>query len=196
MSSLCFTGHREFIGEENVSELKRFNDILCHILEKYITENDVDTFYAGGATGFDNYAADCVLKLKDNYPQIQLVEVLPFDRNNMSKNWSIKDRDLLLRLCKYANEVVEDPDSGYYKGCYRIRDQYMVDHADYCVAWYDQINRKRSGTGQTVRMAKKKKIPVENIFYVPEPNDGDKNDEEAILCNGYTTSNNTSCTTD
>ena len=40
----------------------------------------------------------------------------------------------------------------------------MVDHADYCVAWYNEAKKKRSGTGQTVRMAQKKKIPVENVF--------------------------------
>lgn len=168
MSSLCFTGHREFIDEGNASELKRFKGILYRILERYVREKEVDTFYAGGASGFDNFAADCVLELKDKYPQIQLIEVLPFDRNNMSKNWSVKDRELLLRLCKYADEVVEDAGSRHYDGCYKDRNQYMVDHADYCIAWYDKVNKEKSGTGQTVRMARRKRIPVKNVFYIPE----------------------------
>lgn len=40
----------------------------------------------------------------------------------------------------------------------------MVDHVDYCVAWHDAVNKEKSGTGQTVHMAKRKKIPVKNIF--------------------------------
>lgn len=40
----------------------------------------------------------------------------------------------------------------------------MVNHADHCLAWYDEEYKEKSGTGQTVRMALRKGIEVENIY--------------------------------
>ena len=93
--------------------------------------------------------------------KIQLIEVLPFDRNNMAAKWSDQDRRLLLYLCKMANSVVEKAGSEHYDGCYKDRNQYMVDHADYCVAWYNEAKKKRSGT--VVLMAVRQSL---QSFYV------------------------------
>lgn len=164
MSSLCFTGHREFINESDKVANERLTSYLVGVLTEFVETKGVTDFYAGGASGFDNFAANCVLKVKETHPEIKLIEVLPFDRNNMSAGWSDSDRRLLLYLCKKADLVVEEKGSQHYGGCYKDRNQYMVDHADYCVAWYDAVNKEKSGTGQTVRMANRKKIPVKNIF--------------------------------
>lgn len=164
MSSLCFTGHREFINTNDKNQEQRFQVYLTKLLTEYVEQKGVTDFYAGGASGFDNFAASCVLEVKKTHPDVRLIEVLPFDRNNMSARWSAQDRRLLLYLCKMADTVVEDAGSYHYDGCYKDRNQYMVDHADYCIAYYDEKNKSRSGTGQTVRMAGRKKIPVKNIF--------------------------------
>lgn len=163
MSSLCFTGHRRFINQHDKALEERLTAYMVKILTEYVEEKDVTEFYAGGASGFDNFAANCVLKVKETHPDIKLIEVLPFDRNKMSAKWSDTERRLLMYLCKTADKVVEKSGSEHYDGCYKDRNQYMVNHADYCVAWYNP-NQSRSGTGQTVRMAKKKNIPVKNIF--------------------------------
>lgn len=139
MSNLCFTGHRDFLKNKDNEYREMFKQKMLGLLLEYIKEKDVDTFYAGGASGFDNFAADCVLELKKEFPNIQLIEVLPFDRNNMIKKWDAQEQKLLLRICKYADEIIEDRGSDYYKDCYKKRNQYMVNHADYCIAWYDVI---------------------------------------------------------
>ena len=163
MSSACFTGHREFSCDDTEFE-SSLKDSLIKLLTEYVEKRGVTEFYAGGASGFDNFAASCVLQVKGPHPEIKLIEVLPFDRSNMSMKWSAKDRSLLLYLCRKADEVVEKAGSKHFDGCYRQRNQYMVDHADYCIAYYDEKNKSKSGTGQTVRMALKKGIPVENVF--------------------------------
>lgn len=171
MSSLCFTGHRAFVDENDKAAVDSITAYMVKLLTKYVEEHQVTDFYAGGASGFDNFAANCVLKVKEYHPEIRLIEVLPFDRNNMSARWSEQNRRLLLYLCKVADSVVEKAGSEIYDGCYKDRNQYMVDHADYCIAWYDEKHKQRSGTGQTVRMANKKGIPVQNIFNEYRDND-------------------------
>lgn len=164
MSSLCFTGHREFINSNNLTSLNKLKEYLTAVLFDYVETKNVNIFYAGGACGFDNFASLCVLEVKKIHPEIQLIEVLPFDRNNMAADWPEKDGKLLLTVCNEADKVIEEKGRQKYSGCYRERDQYLVDHADYCMAWYDSKNREKSGTGQTVRMANKKKIPIENLM--------------------------------
>ena len=164
MKSLCFTGHREFADDRDKGRGERLRAYLEKLLKSYVEEKDVTTFYAGGASGFDNFAASCVLNVKKTHPEVKLTVVLPFSREDMSAKWSAKDRKLLMNVCKLADRVVEEIGEKYSPGCYKKRNQYMVNHADYCLAWYDEKNREKSGTGQTVRMALKKGIEVENIY--------------------------------
>jgi len=49
----------------------------------------------------------------------------------------------------------------YHDGCMRERNRYMVDHASYCIAYYN--GSPRSGSGQTLRMAKKAGIEICNL---------------------------------
>ena len=68
----CFTGHRE-IDEKDYSKLKkRTRDLIVSLIEKGVV-----FFGAGGARGFDTLAAESVLELKKDYPQIKLILVLP-----------------------------------------------------------------------------------------------------------------------
>ena len=67
----CFTGHRE---------LKEDPELLFYkVLEKteQLIRQGYVYFAAGGARGFDAIAAQAVLKLKEKYPHIRLILVLP-----------------------------------------------------------------------------------------------------------------------
>lgn len=77
----CFTGHR-CIPNESLDSLKRQ---LKREIEKLIQQG-VIYFGAGGALGFDTLAAEAVLELKQQYPFIKLILVLPCpDRINIGK---------------------------------------------------------------------------------------------------------------
>ena len=69
----CFTGHRELPVRwgrwKLVAELERA--IIAQI------DKGIQFFGAGGALGFDTLAAQTVLKLKKNHPNIKLILVLP-----------------------------------------------------------------------------------------------------------------------
>ena len=68
----CFTGHRKIL-KENIPIIK---SNLRVVVVKNI-ENGYRFFEAGGALGFDTIAAQIVLELKEAYPQIRLILVLP-----------------------------------------------------------------------------------------------------------------------
>ena len=68
----CFTGHRSLSGEEKLKAAVR----LRRVIEEQIKAGIV--FYgAGGARGFDTLAAQIVLDMKKEYPQLRLILVLP-----------------------------------------------------------------------------------------------------------------------
>lgn len=51
----------------------------------------------------------------------------------------------------------------YYDGCMKGRNARLVELATVCCICYWNVNDKRSGTGQTVRMAQKKGIEIINL---------------------------------
>ena len=70
MKTCFFMGHRE--GDE------RLNSKLEKIIKQLIAEEQVSYFYVGGYGGFDGVAASAVKRLKQYYPQIALMLVLPY----------------------------------------------------------------------------------------------------------------------
>ncbi|MBQ8238872.1 MAG: DUF1273 family protein [Oscillospiraceae bacterium] len=70
MKSCFFIGHRE--ADE------RLFPRLEETVERLIIEEDVRHFYVGNYGGFDRIAAKCVKTLKQRYPDITLMMVLPY----------------------------------------------------------------------------------------------------------------------
>ena len=68
----CFTGHRELPADDLPEISKRLEDTLVKLIEQ-----GYRYFGAGGALGFDTLAAQVVLRLRERYPQIRLILVLP-----------------------------------------------------------------------------------------------------------------------
>ena len=80
----CFTGHRNLSGEEKLKAAVR----LRRVIEEQIKAGVV--FYgAGGALGFDTLAAQIVLDMKKEYPQLRLILVLPCE--DQSRGWRSED---------------------------------------------------------------------------------------------------------
>lgn len=68
--SCCFTEHRPnslpFGYNEHEESCVKLKAILTDTIEKQITENGVTHFISGMAMGVDTFAAEAVLKLKEN----------------------------------------------------------------------------------------------------------------------------------
>ena len=80
----CFTGHRHIPPEHLPVILKKLNDTLT----TYIRQG-YQYFGAGGALGFDTLAAQTVINLKEQYPNIKLILVLPC--KDQGSRWSPND---------------------------------------------------------------------------------------------------------
>ena len=157
MSSICFTGHR-FIRKDTIPLLKQR---LYFRLEEMISQGYTD-FYAGGAIGFDTFCAEAVISLKEKYPHIRLDLVLPCPPDEQTLNWKSADKIRYNAILSHADNI-EIISPHYTNSCMLERNRQLINCGDYCICFYDS-SRNSSGTGQTVRLALKKNITVENLF--------------------------------
>ncbi len=153
--SVCFTGHR------NIKETAELKKALIKQLVKLIDEGATD-FYAGGAVGWDMLCERAIIELRERFPHIKLHLVLPCPAEEQTVKWNESDKREFMNLLSAA-DMVEVCSGHYYDGCMKVRNQRLVDLSDVCVCYYNE-NNKRSGTGQTVRMAQKKRVNVVNFY--------------------------------
>ena len=114
-------------------------------------------FGAGGALGFDTLAAQIVLELKKDYPQIRLILVLPC--HNQTRGWDEKDIATYELIKGKADKVVYTSDD-YFRGCMQKRNRHLVDCSSLCVCY---LKESKGGTAYTVEYAKKKSLQIINI---------------------------------
>lgn len=156
MKHVCFTGHRK---------IKINQDLAPHleeILRKLIQEENAVEFYSGGAIGWDMLCAQTVLNLRNEFPHIKLNLILPCSNEEQTALWNELDKKLFMKILSAANSVEFTSDK-YYNGCMKKRNQRLVELSDFCVCYYN-IRNKFSGTGQTVRIAESKGIPIINLY--------------------------------
>lgn len=148
----CFTGHRHIGGDE----LHDLGERLTNEMEELICRG-VIFFGCGGAIGFDTLAGFVTLKLREKYPNIKLIMVLPC--RNQDINWPAEDRANYQTLLASADKIVYVSER-YYDGCMQERNAHLVKNSGYCVAY---LKHDRSGTSQTVRMANEQGLVVINL---------------------------------
>lgn len=148
----CFTGHR-YAKREQLGGLQ---ETLLRLAER-----GVRNFLSGGAEGFDLLAAESVLSLKRDYPEIRLVMVLPCPSEEQTAKWTEKSRIRYYEILRQADEVILASEK-YHKNCFRTRNETMVKLSAYCVCFYDKSDW-RSGTGMTVRMCEKSGVEIYNL---------------------------------
>ena len=155
MKKICFTGHRDVRDTEKVQKT------LLNILKSLINDGAED-FYAGGAIGFDTLAAAAVIGLRQIYPQIKLHLVLPCCEAEQTARWTDSQKSEYWLILAAADSV-EYTSEHYYDGCMKKRNARLIELSDCCVCYYND-KKSASGTGQTVRMALKKKIKIVNLY--------------------------------
>jgi len=121
--------------------------------------NGHSRFLCGMAIGFDSLAAEVVLSLKVELPNIRLVAVVPF--SGQSCRWSSIERKRYHQLLSQADEVVV-LSVNYYPGCLLRRNDYLLEHSHQVIAYFD--GQPKGGTYYTCKKAKQKGMEVENLF--------------------------------
>lgn len=119
--------------------------------------NGVTDFISSGALGFDQIAAFLIVTKKEmGNTNIRLILALPC--KNQDAFWNEKQKRQYKRLLDEADKIIYVSES-YGSLCMKHRNQYMVEHSTHCIC---ALLHERSGTGQTVRLARKKGLKIIN----------------------------------
>lgn len=148
----CFTGHRKIPLDQLESVTQRLRDaVIASIKDGY------QYFGAGGALGYDTIAAQTVLKLREKYPEIKLILVLPC--KTQTRGWTQADIDEYERIMAAADKVTYTSEE-YTRGCMHKRNRHLVDNSSLCICY---LTERSGGTAYTVDYALKKGLRVVNV---------------------------------
>ena len=149
--TVCFTGHRKIPPKRMTSLARRLKTEIIELIDKgYLF------FETGGALGFDTLAAQTVLDLKVDYPQIKLILVLPC--LSQADSWDSEDKDTYEYIKDNADKVIYTSRE-YTRGCMHKRNRYLVDNSSACICY---LTEKTGGTAYTVEYANSKGLFVIN----------------------------------
>ncbi|WP_064976588.1 SLOG family protein [Alistipes provencensis] len=144
-TSVAFSGHRTYCGDAADALRRTVGELYARGFR---------TFLSGMAVGFDLAAAEAVLELRDRMPGIRLVAAVPF--RGQEVRFPQSDRECYGRVLAAA-DAVEVLSPVYHRGCYAVRNDFLVDNARVLVAWYDG---SPGGTHYTVRRALRRGLEV------------------------------------
>ncbi len=129
---------------------------LRRVIEERIKAGIV--FYgAGGARGFDTLAAQTVLDMKKEYPQLRLILVLPCE--DQTRGWRSEDIAVYEDIKRRSDKVVY-VSRAYTPDCMQRRNRHLVDHSGTCICY---LTRRSGGTAYTVDYAQKKGLRIINL---------------------------------
>ena len=132
----CFIGHR------TINETDELRTKVTEIIEKLITDKNVDTFLFGSKSQFDRLCLELVTKLKEKYPHVKRIYVraeFPF----------ISDDYLSYLLKSYDDTYYPEKLHGSGRAAYVERNFEMINKSKYCIFYYDEQNapqKRKSGT--------------------------------------------------
>ncbi len=150
----CFTGHRP-------EKLQQTEKEICKGLEQEIRkaiDSGTYVFITGMARGVDIWAAEIVLRLRNEGQNVKLICASPYEgfERGWSHDWQqrynavLRSADLVRFICP-----------GYSRACFQIRNEWMVDHSALVIAVF---NGQPSGTKNTIDYAKRKGVAYRNVL--------------------------------
>ena len=152
MKTCCFTGHR--IIKVTPELTSRLRNTIIDLYKQGVTD-----FYNGLAIGWDMLCADTVIGLKTDYGDMKLHLLLPCPADEQIKGWNKAQIENYMRILQAADSVTVISEH-YTDDCMKRRNEKLVELADCCVCY---CNNRRSGTGQTMKMAENKGISIINL---------------------------------
>ena len=145
----CLTGHRT-LYEDRESIRQR----LCGEIRALAAEGVTD-FLCGGARGFDLLCGETVLGLAEELG-IRLVLAVPYP--GQERGYSSDEKRLYRRLCE--NAEVHVISERYHRYSLMKRNQFLVDHAKYCISY---LRRPSGGTFLTVQYARMRHLNLREL---------------------------------
>ena len=130
---------------------------MCSALEVRIREAIADgfqTFISGMARGVDIWAAEIVLRLREEGAPIHLIAASPYD--GFDNVWSLDWRKRYAAIMAGA-DLIRFISPGYDRGCFQRRNEWMVDRSARVIAVF---NGEKGGTKNTIDYAKRLGVSV------------------------------------
>ena len=149
----CFTGHRVMSDQEKQIAAVRLREVIAALMKEGVVY-----YGAGGALGFDTLAAQTVLEMKKEYPQLRLILVLPCE--DQTRNWRSEDIATYEYIKARCDKVVY-VSRRYTPDCMYKRNRHLVDHSGTCICY---LVRESGGTAYTVGYARKKGLHVISLM--------------------------------
>lgn len=154
------TGHRPpkggldyFMGESRIAP---GNSICWHKIERFFEDHPIGQVgvITGMALGFDMLLARVARQLNIPY-----TAAVPFI--GQESRWPREAQKVYNDLLDDAHKVIVVSEGGYSAKKMQVRNEWMVDHADMLIAWWDGSN---GGTANCVRYAQSQDIPILNLL--------------------------------
>ena len=98
-----------------------------------------------------------VLRLRERYPQIRLILVLPC--RNQTRGWPQDSIDIYEDIKRHADKVIYSAEN-YFRGCMQKRNRHLVDSSSVCICY---LTTPTGGTAYTVNYARRMGLQVINI---------------------------------
>ena len=115
-------------------------------------------FISGMARGVDIWAAEIVLRLRNEGQNVKLICASPYD--GFERGWSA-EWQRRYNVVLAAADLVRFICPGYSRACFQIRNEWMVDHSSLVIAVF---NGQPGGTKNTIDYANRKSVPCRNIL--------------------------------
>ncbi len=151
-TTCSFTGHRQIFHIHSEALPKALERVILQLYD-----SGYRWFQSGGALGFDLFAAESVLRLRERLPELHLRMILPC--RDQAKRWGAADRTRYENIVNLADEVVCLQES-YTQFCMHERNRELVDTASVIVAY---LMREHGGTAYTVKYADSKCKKIINL---------------------------------
>ncbi|MBR5310599.1 MAG: DUF1273 family protein [Oscillospiraceae bacterium] len=160
-TTCCFTGPRSprlpMNGNEYTAEIMELKEKLrAAVLSAY--DDGFRFFMSGMAEGFDIFAAEAVLDLKEDYEDAVLVAVLPYSKAPNNHSAKTKKRmEEILSCSDFIYSITEN----HFTGCELIRNKYMVDNSSRIIGYYNGLS---SGTAHCWNYALEQGLETVNLY--------------------------------
>ncbi len=161
-TTAAFTGYRLekiFPGGYDAVRYRRIRTRLQQIIQE-LYKSGYRTFISGMATGFDQWAAESVIMLRESgsCPDIRLVAAVPC--RNQADDFDQESRALYVQLLSQADEVFHLSETRSRR-CFLRRNDWMLERCSQVICYYDG---QPGGTGYTVHRARRLNLPVANLW--------------------------------
>lgn len=156
-ATCCFSGYRAEKMPFPANDPRA--DVLMDALDQAVENaaaQGYTAFLSGMSTGFDLWAAEAVLRAREQL-SVQLLCAVPFDQqaDHYTQDWKRR-----FNHCLLAADQVFALSRRYYNGCYAARNRFMVESSSLLICYFDG---KPGGTAQTVRIAREHGLDIINL---------------------------------